>query len=357
MDATVELTMNAGIPLHLPRKQQIGDQPCIVLAGDVGGTKTNLAFYKASSKGIEFLKGKKYPSAEFSSCIDILHEFIKEEDAPKLDRICLGVAGPVIDGKVDLTNLNWFLDVADIRREMGVKEVALINDLEAIAFGLAGLEEADFTWVHKGMPGTKGNMAILAPGTGLGEAGLYWDGTAYHPFPTEGGHADFSPRTELDMDLYWYLQKQFGVVSWEKVAAGPAIHDIYLFLKEERKRHVPGWLAEEMEKEDADPSAIISRAAMEDKAAICVDTMNILVRYIARESSNLVLKMKATGGLFLGGGVPPKIAPLFNKAQFYTHFMDCDRMQHLLETVPIRVINNDHAALIGAACYGAYGAW
>lgn len=352
----MEITNQSSIPLFLPGKYEPSPKAFTVLAGDVGGTKTNLAFCRVDEEGVEVLHMKKFASADFHSCVDILHSFIEEHGSLKADKICLGVAGPVIDGKVDLTNLNWFLDVADIRRDTGVKDVALLNDLEAIAYGLAGLRDEDFTWVHKGRSDSRGNMAIIAPGTGLGEAGLYWDGRAYHPFPTEGGHCDFSPRTELDMDLYWYMQKQFGVVSWEKVVAGPAIHEIYLFLRDERKRHVPGWLAEAMETEE-DPSRLISETAMEDKAAICVDTMNIFIRYLAREASNLVMKMKATGGLFLGGGIPPKISALFQKAQFYTHYMDCDRMQHLLETVPIRVINNDKAAVIGAACYGAYGDW
>jgi glucokinase len=259
----------------------------------------------------------------------------------------------VLNGKVDLTNLNWDIDVKEVQRAMGVDAVFLLNDLESMAYGLAGLTEEDFITIHAGNDASTGNMAINAPGTGLGQAGLYWNGENHFPFPTEGGHADFAPRTDLDFALLKFLQQEYGVVSWEKVVAGPAIVDIYRFLRDVKKMEEPLWLKEALEQESQD-SAIISGAAIEQKAAICVETMELFVRYLARESSNLVLKMKATGGLFLGGGIPPKIAPLLLQKQFMEHYMDCDRMQHLLENIPIRIIKNDKTGLIGAAYYGAF---
>jgi glucokinase len=346
--------MSEGIQnLHIPKRPISSDKGITVLAGDVGGTKVNLALYHADNSGLKQLEQERYPSEEFTSCIDVIAKFLEEKKLPAPNRVCLGVAGPVLDGKVDLTNLNWLLDKRDIEKQFSVKEVALINDLEAIAYGLPCLKAEDFIVLHKGHDKGKGNMAIVAPGTGLGEAGLYWSGTIHFPFPTEGGHCDFSPRTDLDILLLKYMQQKYGIVSWEKVVAGPAVYDIYCFLRDVMHREEPGSLTEAIKKAE-DPSALISQAAIKKEAAICIETMDHFVRYLAREASNLVLKIKATGGLFLGGGIPPKIAPLLVQKSFYEHFMDCDRMQHLLENVPLRIIKNDNTGLFGAAYFGAY---
>jgi glucokinase len=339
--------------LHISRRGGIAEKGITVLAGDIGGTKTNLALYRATDTSLTVLQAGRYASAEYASCVDIMKKFLSEYNLPAPDRICLGVAGPVLNGKVDLTNLNWGIDIADVSAGMGIAAVSLINDLESTAYGLAGLTEEDFITLHAGDGTMKGNMAIVAPGTGLGEAGLYWSGEYHFPFPTEGGHTDFAPRTDIDIELLHFLQQEYGVVSWEKVVAGPAIVDIYRFLRDVRKMEEPAWLSEALAAEKTD-SAVISQSAIQQTAAICVETMKLFVRYLARESSNLVLKMKATGGLFLGGGIPPKIAPLLLQKDFFEHYMDCDRMQHLLEQVPIRIIKNDKTGLIGAAYYGAY---
>lgn len=339
--------------LRIPRRSGIGDKGITVLAGDIGGTKTNLALYQATETGLNMLYTGRYASEEFTSCIAMLQQFLSDNKCPAPDRICLGVAGPVLDGKVNLTNLSWDIDINEVKSAMGVEAVFLLNDLESMAYGLAGLTEQDLITLHPGNETGSGNMAIIAPGTGLGEAGLYWNGTNHFPFPTEGGHADFAPRTDLDYALLKFLQNEYGVVSYEKVVAGPAIVDIYRFLRDVKKMEEPTWLKDALELEKQD-SAVISGAAIEQKAAICVETMALFVRYLAREASNLVLKMKATGGLFLGGGIPPKIAPLLMQPQFMAHYMDCDRMQHLLEQVPIRIIKNDKTGLIGAAYYGAF---
>jgi glucokinase len=341
------------IPISLPGRGVLPLKGVTILAGDIGGTKTNLAYYRATRTEMILLKEERLSSGDYGSCIEMLESFLKGEDHPPADRISLGVAGPVLQGKAELTNLSWELDSDEITKKAKVERVTLINDLEAIAWGLAGLKRSDMVTLRAGNPLIKGNMAIIAPGTGLGQAGLFWDGKLYHPFPTEGGHCDFSPRTELDIALFHFLQKEYGIVSWEKLVSGPAIYDIYRFLLEYRKGlEEPSWLKEALQNND--PSAIISDMGEEGKDERCVETMDHFVRYLARESSNLVLKMKATGGLFLGGGIPPKIISLLQKDSFYKHFMDCDRMQHLLEEVPIHIIKNDKAGLIGAAYYGAY---
>lgn len=342
--------------LHIPKRTGLPAKGISVLAGDVGGTKTNLAFYHADDTGMKQVQQERYPSEDYTSCIDIMEQFLDEKGLGKPDEICLGVAGPVLDGVVDLTNLNWLLDKKDIEKKFSIpsSSVSLINDLEAIAYGLTSLKTEDFITIHKGNDNGKGNMAIIAPGTGLGQAGLYWNGKSHFPFPTEGGHCDFSPRTDLDIELLKYLQNKYGVVSWEKVVAGPAVYDIYCFLRDVKKREEPSTLTIALQNAD-DPSAVISKAALKKESSICIETMDHFVRYLAREASNLVLKIKATGGLFFGGGIPPKIAPLLLEKSFYEHYMDCDRMQHLLENVPIRIIKNDNTGLYGAAYFGAYG--
>lgn len=341
------------IPLAFSRRSELYRKTQIVLAGDVGGTKTNLALFQATENSVDLIHEETYHSANYSSCIDIVKQFLAENQEIKPGRVCLGVAGPVMQGKVAITNLSWSFGLEDLYKATSADAVALINDLEATAYGLAALDQEDFITIHEGAADSGGNMAIIAPGTGLGEAGLYWDGASYHPFPTEGGHTDFSPRTELDIELYRYLQKKYEIVSWEKIIAGPAIHDIYLFLCEIKKKKEADWVKDAFVHED--PSAVISQAALEKKDQVCSETMQLFVRYLARESANLVLKMKATGGLFLGGGIPPKIAPLLQENVFYNNFLDCDRMQHLVSKVPLRIILNSKAALLGAAYYGAYG--
>lgn len=342
------------IPLHLPAKDNIPVQGIIILAGDIGGTKTHLALFRATRDDVQHLHDRKFRSPAYSTLQEIITEFLKDQPDLIPDRMCFGVAGPVMDDVVELTNLNWTLSAEDLRDKTGVKDIRLINDLESTAYGLAALKPKDFFALHEGHQPARGNMAILAPGTGLGEAGLYWNGKSYFPFPTEGGHCDFSPRSQFDFELAQYLQEQDGVVSWEKVVAGPAIWDIYQFLRDVKKMEEPKWLTE-LWPSETHTSARISQTAIENGAAICVETMRHYVRYLGHEAANLVLKMKATGGLFLGGGIPPKISTLLQRENFYSHYMDSDRMQHLLQTVPIRIINNEQTGLLGAAWYGAYG--
>lgn len=342
------------IPVSLPGKATLPLNGLKIVAGDIGGTKTNLALYHATRNKLELIGETKFASPDYNSVNTMIADFIKVSGNIGPDRICLGVAGPVIDGSAELTNLNWIIDSDELTKAFRVDHVGLINDLEAVAYGLANLGPDELINIREGNPLSRGNMAIIAPGTGLGEAGLYWDGKFYHPFPTEGGHTDFSPRTQEDFELTVFLQAKYGIVSWEKLVSGPAIPDIYEFLNLSRRDPEPTWLREALDT-DKDKSAVISTSAEDDRDPVCTHTMELFVKYLARESANLVLKMKATGGLFLGGGIPPKIAPLLHRYEFFTHYMDCDRMHHLLEEVPIHLIKDDRTGLNGAAVYGAYG--
>jgi glucokinase len=336
---------------HFASNNRQGSSQTFVLAGDLGGTKTNLALFKATGEELELMHEHTYRTREYASFDEIIQHFIAQSPETPPARICIGVAGPVIKGKVALTNLSRDLSEEEIKESTSVKYVALINDLEATAYGLATLTPDNLLTLHKGNPANKGNMAILAPGTGLGEAGLYWDGNNYHPFPTEGGHCDFAPRTALDIELLQYLQEKYEIASWERLISGPGINNIYAFLRDVKGMEEPNWLTQALEENDT--AAVISENGINRKAAICIKTMELFVRYLGRESANLVLKMKATGGLFLGGGIPPKIASLLENNDFYNHYLQCDRMVELLSAVPIHIINNDKTALWGAAYFGA----
>ena len=318
-----------------------------VLAGDVGGTKTNLALFRMNGEDVTTVKESSYKSQEFKSITEITDDFLKDQPHP--EACCIGVAGPVFNGKVKLTNLSWELDSNEIAKQMGLANVYLINDLEATAFGLAMLTDKDLQIIYKGSEAPSGNAAIIAPGTGLGEAGLYFDGKIYHPFATEGGHTDFASRDKTDFELYEYLQNKFGHVSCERVICGPGIFNIYQFLKDEKRMEEPGWLNDEIKKDDA--PAVISKHI--EQSNLCNETMRLFIRFLAHETANLVLKMKATGGLFIGGGIAPQLISLFDKYQFNNSYLDSGRMNHLLEKATVSIILNNKTAMLGAAYYGA----
>jgi glucokinase len=323
-------------------------QPIAILAADIGGTKTNVALYESGDKGLSIVKEQRYVSKDHPSLTDIIHDF----SGGKLpDRISAAVAGPVINGQSKLTNLPWLLDSKVMSQEMKIP-VCFINDLEATAYGMAGLDAKELATLAEGQAGSKGNIAIIAPGTGLGEAGLFWDGQRYHPFATEGGHSDFGPRMPIDIEIFHYLQQQYGHVSWERVVSGMGIKNIFHFLTDHRKEQIPEWLSQRMQ--DEDPAAVISQAALHHEDLVCAQTMELFVRYLATEASSLVLKLMATGGLYLAGGIPPKILPLLQGDSWTRHFDNNGRMHDLSDRIPVHVVLNDKMALQGAAYYGAY---
>ncbi|WP_245747609.1 glucokinase [Parapedobacter koreensis] len=323
-----------------------------ILAADIGGTKTSLGLFEVQGEALLLLREATFPSKAHATFEEIVKTFSKDLPVPPI--LSIGVAGPVLDNAVKLTNLSWALDGKLLERDLGINRVVLINDLEATAYGLAGLAQEDVATVFDNGGTRRGNMAILAPGTGLGEAGIFWDGEAYRPFATEGGHSDFAPRTALDLELWDYLRRMSDMVSWEHVVSGPGIYSIYCFLRDAKGHKEPAWLTENF-KNDSNPAAVISHAAMRELDATCIMSMELFVSYMAREATSLVLKHKATGGLLLGGGIPPRIFPLLRKDLFRQQFIQNSRMTGLLQRVPIEVILNSKAALIGAAYYGAYG--
>ncbi len=324
-----------------------------VLAADMGGTKVNMALYDTSGKKPKALFKEKFHSADYKSFSSILKIFLEKYPTPVPGCICVGVAGPVADGVVHFTNLNWFISIKDIIKITGIKKVALLNDLEATAYGFAYLTPTDFQTIYLNKKPKAGNIVLIAPGTGLGIAGLQENEKFYSIVPSEGGHSEFAPRTNDDLLLYNYLKSKKTIVSWEHIVSGHGIENIYAFLRDVKKVKEPAWLSQELK--NADLAAVISEYALDKKSAICQKTMKIFVENFARISSSMALTFKATGGIYLCGGIPPKIIQLLNVYDFKKHFLTSDRMNDLLKEIPINVVLNEETALLGAAYFGANG--
>jgi glucokinase len=318
----------------------------MILAGDIGGTNTRLAFVETAGDRLKLAVEATYPSRGHGSLEAVLRRFVTEQPYP-VAQACFGVAGPVKNGRCEATNLPWVVDARQLARGLGLEAVGLINDLEANAYGIAVLEPKDFVVLNTGAPDAGGNAAIISAGTGLGEAGLYWDGKQHRPFATEGGHATFAPRTPLEMDLLRFLTKQFGHVSYERVLSGPGLVNIYTFLRDTGHAEEPPWLAERLRQQD--PSAVISQAALDGESALCVQALDLFVSLYGAEAGNLALKVMARGGVFVGGGIAPKIIQRLKDAAFMDAFTTKGRMKPLLEAMPVRVILNAKTALLGAA--------
>lgn len=318
-----------------------------VLAGDIGGTKANMSLNRLKDGEIITIKETRFTSKDYTSFSDILTRFL--EGQPKPDKICLSVAGPVIEGKVKFTNLNWHIDIEEISKQLDGCPVALLNDLEATAYGLAAMKKEELSILHRGINDTPGNIAILAAGTGLGEAGLFFDGEQYHPFATEGGHSDFAPRTLQDIAMLHFLQARHQHVSWERVLSGNGIFTIWEFLTTIEKKESPAWLKEAMANND--PASVISKAAGDGSCPVCVEAITLFNRYLAIEAVNLILKYKATGGLYLAGGIAPKLLPQLDPHIWTEVFNSSGRMKQLLEEVTVRVMLNEKAPLLGSSYY------
>ena len=324
----------------------------MILAGDIGGTNTRLAFFEGTPDRLQPVHIEIFPSAQFSGLAEIVRKFL-DAHPQTVDAVCFGLAGAVVNGRVETTNLPWVVDAGKMAEDLGLARIELINDLFANAHGIALLEESDFVVLNPGAPRSTGNRALISAGTGLGEAGLYADGRGYHPFPSEGGHVDFAPRNELEMDLLRYLLGRFEHVSYERVLSGPGLHNIYQFLRETGRGEEPAWLAEQIAQ--GDPSAAISKSALEGTSGICVQALDIFVSLYGAEAGNLALKVLATGGTYVGGGIAPKIIRKLSSTAFMKSFSAKGRIGGLLKDVPVRVITNDKTALLGAGRVAAMG--
>ena len=324
----------------------------MLLAGDVGGTKTNVGIYSSDKGPREPLFEGTFPSGQYASLEDLVSEFLLQVSI-EIDRASFGVAGPVVGGQARITNLPWVIEEDQLRRSLHLKSVQLFNDLEAIAYGVNLLEKDDLHTLNEGVPIPRGTLAVIAPGTGLGEAFLIWDGKRYHAYPSEGGHADFGPTNPLEIGLLRHLQKKMEHVSYESVCSGHGLPDIYAYLKESAYAEEQAWFAEQLATAD-DPTHAIVSAALDTKKSckLCVTTLNVFVSILGAEAGNLALKVMATGGVYLGGGIPPRIISLLDEGAFMDCFTNKGRFAELVSRIPVHVICNPKIALMGAALYG-----
>jgi glucokinase len=318
----------------------------MILAGDIGGTNSRLAFFEGTPDRLTPVNIEIFPSRGSSGLAEIVRKYLAAHPGP-VDGVCFGLPGAVVKGRVEATNLPWVVDAQQLAADIGVPSVTLINDLFANAQGISLLDESDLVVLNPGVPNPNGNRALISAGTGLGEAGLFADGRGnYFPFPSEGGHVDFAPRNEIEADLLRYLMSRFDHVSYERVLSGPGLHNIYQFLRDTGRGEEPGWLTEQLAQ--GDPSAAISKSALEGTSSICVQALDIFVSLYGAEAGNLALKMLATGGMYVGGGIAPRIVRKLSSSAFMKAFTAKGRIGALLRDIPVRVITNDKTALLGA---------
>jgi glucokinase len=317
-----------------------------VLVGDIGGTKTTLAVAEVDGgdSAIRLDPKRRYPSREFSSLGDLIARFF-EETAAQCEFGSFAVAGPVVEDSAKTTNLPWEVDARALEARAGFRRVRLLNDLEAVAWGIGGLDERALAVLQPGEPDASGNACVVAAGTGLGQAGLFWDGTAHRPFPTEGGHCDFAPVDERELALLQHLKARFGRVSWERVVSGMGIANIYGFLLEWHDA-APSPEIGAVLAEDGDVAAAVAGAA--DGCPICRETMDMFATFYGREAGNTALKHMALGGVYLGGGIAPKNLDLLRRPGFTQGFLDKGRMQPLMSRMPVKVILEPTTPLLGA---------
>jgi len=320
----------------------------MILAGDVGGTKVHLALYEFSEGRLVYRREERFPAKDYSGLESIVKEFLGADLA---DAACFGVPGPVRAGRLRLTNLPWTVDSLELAENLGIRHVFLINDLEANGYGIAELQPDQIFTLSDGDPGQIGNRALIAAGTGLGEGLLMWNGRIHVPYASEGGHADFSPRNEDEIDLLRFLRQKYqGRVSWERVVSGMGMTNIFEFLRDVRGMDVPPELAEEIAAAD-DCNAVITADGLAGKSEICVKTLDMLVSAYGAEAGNLALKVLSAGGLYVGGGIAPRLLEKLKDGAFMKAFTDKGRLSQLLINMPVRVILESRAAVLGAAAY------
>lgn len=323
-----------------------------LLAGDIGGTKTSLALYATESGLREPLAEATMPSADYPDLSALVLEFLSQTEI-RPDSACFGVAGPVVDDRVSITNLPWVIDAGELEQKLGIVPVKLLNDLESIANAIPRLQAQDLYVLNDAEADPTGAIAVVAPGTGLGEAFLTWDGTRYVAQPSEGGHADFAPTNSLEVGLLTYLWKRYEHISYERVCSGLGIPNIYAYLRDSGYAAEPVWLAEKLA-EVQDPTPVIVNTALDPNQSceLCMGTLDTFVSILGAEAGNMALNTLATGGVYLGGGIPPRILPALEHAHFMRSFYNKGRFGEFLAGVPVYVIMNPKVALLGAAAFG-----
>ena len=320
----------------------------MILAGDIGATNARLAAFETDGNRLQCVVEKVYPSQQHNGLTEIVAAFTKAEGIP-VQSACFGVAGPVRGGRSKISNLPWTIDSREVAAQLKLRTVGLINDLEAFAYGIDALESKDFVALSEGSSEAEGNTAVVSAGSGLGEAGLYWDGHRHHPFACEGGHTEFAPKNDIEIELLQYLMKKYENqhVSYERILSGPGIKNIYEFLRDTSREEEPAWLRDDLAAAP-DAPALISQMALTQKAAICDRTLSIFVSVFGSEAGNCALKFMCTGGIFIAG-IAGKIVSKMQDGTFMESFLSKGRMRTLLQEIPVKIVLNDDSGLIGAA--------
>lgn len=343
---------NDTFPLYLPGISSARNEGVSLIAIDLREGISTIGHFITKGGEVELQVEKRYRTSKFESAGAIVQKFINKFSLTDIQRLSIGFPGPIINHTGVSERLSWRLNRDELQLELGIPEVFLLNDLEASAYGMADIADLSLLSIYAGNPDPMGNMAILAPGNGLGEAGLFHDGTHLRPFATEGGHTEFSPRTNVEVEFYQFLNKLYGIVSWEQVLSKNGLFNIYRFLRDE-KRHPQSERLTQMFRE-GDFVETVYKAAMEDGDQICTITINTYLEFLAREANNLVLKLKATGGLFIGGDLPILFKDYIDYERFYHKFKISDKMEQVLKNIPIYLVVSEKTILNGAAFYGAF---
>jgi glucokinase len=327
----------------------------MLLVGDIGGTKTVLALFSQEKGPHESVAQKSFPSGKYDSLETIINEFLNEYPQP-IEDACLGVAGPVVEGRAQITNLPWVVDAANLKSEFNLDKVKLLNDLEAIGHAVPMLKPEHLHTLSEGDPVPGGSIAVVAPGTGLGEGFLTFACDTYQVNPSEGGHVNFGPTDQTQMDLLHYLREEKGYnhVSYERVCSGGlGIPILYEFFTKTGRYTPPDWLTEALANASDDTPVIIQSALDDDRPCeVCTAVLDTFVSILAAEAGNLALKVFATGGIYLGGGIPPRIIPHLSKPHFLATLRNKGRFKDMLSEVPVHVITHINAGLLGAASFG-----
>ncbi len=321
----------------------------MILAADVGATNTRLGLFELFNGQLQPKLLRKFCNRDYTGLEASLNEFLRSAD--HVHCACFGVAGPVVDGRVELTNCAWIVDQRKLMAQLGINCVSLLNDMEATGYGIAQVAEQDLLVLNKGVPDETAPAALIAAGTGLGEAILHGSGSARIPLPSEAGHADFAPNNEIETELLRYLRERFQHVSWDRVLSGPGLLLIYEFLRDTGRGTEQPAIAEQLR--TGDPGAAISAAALAGTCRLCSRALDLFVGIYGAESGNLALRTLARGGVYIAGGIAPKIRRKIQDGSFMERFRDKGRMRPLLESIPVYLILTEHTALLGAAAYAA----
>jgi glucokinase len=335
----------------------------MIVAGDIGGTKTHLALFDWNKDRVDPVRLETFQSADYTSLEDILTEFLvppkppspinefATEKPPNIDAACFGVAGPVFQNHSKTTNLPWVVDGAKLAKQFDIPRVKLLNDLEAMAHGILLLRPDEVEILNAGAPPAhKQALALLAAGTGLGESILFWNGSRYQPMPSEGGHADFAPNNDNEIELLRHLRSQYLHVSYERVLSGPGLHAIYDYVRDSKKNE-PTWLSEQIKA--GDPPAVIAEAGLKGQADIAKQALDLFASIYGAEAGNLALKAMTLNGVYLGGGIAPKLLAKLKDGTFMKAFTNKGRYKSLMTSIPVKVVMNDKTALLGAASVAA----